>query len=166
MYPNRKHYASAFVSPLVSSNSAPSHNTTRMKNRIRELREAAGLSQDALAEKLGTIRGTISKLEQGKMTLSQDWIMRISKVFRCDPGDIISNNKKIGDQAIDEELMKRCVAEVQEAAEEYNMKLTFNEGLNAAVQVYNNTLEFRKRDKEIEPNRVIASLILKSLKMN
>lgn len=37
-----------------------------MKNRLRELREIQGISQEELAEKSGISRTTISELETGK----------------------------------------------------------------------------------------------------
>lgn len=36
-----------------------------MKMRIKELREAAGMTQENLAEKAGVSRGTIVRLEKG-----------------------------------------------------------------------------------------------------
>lgn len=48
---------------------------------IRELRKAYNLTQAALAEKLGVTAKTISKLENGQMTLSDQIADRIWDVF-------------------------------------------------------------------------------------
>ena len=50
---------------------------------IRELRTAAGLSQDELAERLG-VRGTyISYLEKGRRNPSGDFVLRYRKIERA-----------------------------------------------------------------------------------
>ena len=59
-------------------------------NRIRELRRARGISQEELgaampAELTGS---TIAKLESGRMALSLDYILDISKMLRVDPAEI------------------------------------------------------------------------------
>lgn len=60
-------------------------------NRIRELRENKGLSQDKLAEALNTSRGQVYQLEKGLRKLTQPWMVRLSKVFLCKPEDLISS---------------------------------------------------------------------------
>ena len=63
-----------------------------MKNRLKELREKRDLSQEAVAERMGTIRGQVSKLESGKARLNDIWIDRLSKALACDPGELISDH--------------------------------------------------------------------------
>lgn len=53
-------------------------------NRISEARKKAGLSQQALAEKVGSHWITISKLERGKMQLTADWLRRLSEAMGTD----------------------------------------------------------------------------------
>lgn len=60
-------------------------------NRIREIREAAGLTQDELAEKANTSQNTIYRLESGRMQLTQEWMERIARVLFCSPKDLIEN---------------------------------------------------------------------------
>jgi len=62
-----------------------------MKNRIKIIREERGLSQETVAERMGTIRGQVSKLENGKARLNDIWLDRLSKALSCDPGEIISS---------------------------------------------------------------------------
>lgn len=58
-------------------------------NRIREHRLAAGLSQQALADGIGTSKVTISDLERGKMQLTQDYMRRIAEVLGLYPADLL-----------------------------------------------------------------------------
>ena len=52
-----------------------------MKNNIRQLRKARKLSQEELAEAVGTTRQTITSIEVGKYTASLPLAYKISKFF-------------------------------------------------------------------------------------
>jgi transcriptional regulator with XRE-family HTH domain len=58
-------------------------------NRIRELREARGLSQAALAAKVGTTQPTIDRLEKGDRRLTEDWMRKIADALAVSPADLI-----------------------------------------------------------------------------
>ena len=66
-----------------------------MNNRIRELRLAAGLSQEALGEYVGGTKAQISKLERGDRQLTQQWMERIAKALTCDVGDLLNAPLKV-----------------------------------------------------------------------
>lgn len=53
----------------------------RIGNRIRELREAQGLTTTQLGERCGLIQSTISKVENGKWSVSLDILSKISAVL-------------------------------------------------------------------------------------
>ena len=52
-----------------------------MKTRIRELRKACKLSQEELAEAVGTTRQTITSIEVGKYTASLPLAYKIAHYF-------------------------------------------------------------------------------------
>ncbi|MCI6851336.1 MAG: helix-turn-helix transcriptional regulator [Clostridiales bacterium] len=52
-----------------------------MKTRIRELRKARKLSQEELADLVGTTRQTITSIEVGKYTASLPLAHKIARVF-------------------------------------------------------------------------------------
>lgn len=52
-----------------------------MKNRIKELRKEARLSQEELAFAVGTTRQTITSLEVGKYTASLTLAYKIARYF-------------------------------------------------------------------------------------
>ncbi len=52
-----------------------------MKNRIQELRKAAGIRQEDLAEAVGVTRQTIISLENGKYNASLQLAWRIARYF-------------------------------------------------------------------------------------
>lgn len=61
-----------------------------MANLIKEKRNALGLTQDELAEKLEVSRQTIISLEKGRYNPSLDLAFRIAKFFDCLIEDIFS----------------------------------------------------------------------------
>lgn len=54
----------------------------RVRNRIRELRLAAGLSQQQLAERVEATRQTINAIEQEKYSPSLELAFRIAEAFQ------------------------------------------------------------------------------------
>lgn len=55
------------------------------------LREARGLSLEALAAGAGTSNQQISLLEAGKRRLTVDWLFRLSAVLACHPWELVSD---------------------------------------------------------------------------
>lgn len=53
----------------------------RVRNAIRELRQARGLSQQALADAVGATRQTINAIEQEKYAPSLELAFRIAREF-------------------------------------------------------------------------------------
>src|SRR5216110_2474018 len=56
--------------------------SANMNNRIKELRERAGLSQGELAKLLEVDEGSISRWEAGRRPLSPDVIERLARIFK------------------------------------------------------------------------------------
>ena len=59
-----------------------------MNNRLRELREARGWSQGALAEQLEVSRQTVNALETGKYDPSLQLAFRIARLFESRIEDV------------------------------------------------------------------------------
>ena len=61
-----------------------------MGKRIKELRIAAGLSQEELGERLGLGKSAIAKYENGRVTnIKQTTIKKLSEIFMCKPSYIM-----------------------------------------------------------------------------
>lgn len=58
-------------------------------NRIRELRMAAGMSQQALGDRIGVSKMTISDLERGNMKLDVDYLARIADALQVAATDLL-----------------------------------------------------------------------------
>lgn len=61
-----------------------------MKNRIKEIRVQADMTQDEVAAALGKTKSQISKLENGKMELTGTWLSSLAKLFDRRPEEFIS----------------------------------------------------------------------------
>jgi len=63
--------------------------------RLRELRDAAGLTQVELAEKLGVSQKTVSRLESGtKPRADLDQLAAICRVLKCTMSDLVPITKR------------------------------------------------------------------------
>jgi Zn-dependent peptidase ImmA (M78 family)/transcriptional regulator with XRE-family HTH domain len=60
-------------------------DTNEVGQRIRRLRMVQELGQIAFAEKVGIASGSVSKIENGRMPLSDQLVERICKVLDCTP---------------------------------------------------------------------------------
>lgn len=73
----------------------PSTNLVRignMGNRIAELREKKGLSQEDLGELSGTSGQQIGRLEKGARKLTTEWMERLAPHLDVRPRDLIGNH--------------------------------------------------------------------------
>ena len=58
--------------------------------RIRELREAKGMTQGQLADAAGVTRATVNRLENGRpSSIDFDVLERLAGVFEVEPGFLI-----------------------------------------------------------------------------
>jgi transcriptional regulator with XRE-family HTH domain len=56
-----------------------------LRNYISQYRESAGLTQDQLAEAIGTTRSFLGKMERGQRSLTSDWLEKIGQALLCAP---------------------------------------------------------------------------------
>jgi transcriptional regulator with XRE-family HTH domain len=71
----------------VSENVVP----LRSPNRIRNLRNAASLSQEQVADALGCSKMHISKLERGGTRLTIHWMCLIAGALNVKPADLLND---------------------------------------------------------------------------
>lgn len=66
----------------------PKPSTPKITNRVRDLRTAAALTQEELAEKVGVTRVTINCLERGVYMPSIELALGLARFFRKPVEDI------------------------------------------------------------------------------
>lgn len=62
------------------------------RNRLRELRKAAGLSQVQLAERTGVSQSAISQIENDAIAMDTAWMRAFARELRCEPVDLLSDD--------------------------------------------------------------------------
>lgn len=64
-------------------------------NRIAELRKAKNLSQEALADAASVHWTSISKLERGRMRLTEDWMRKLAPILEVPPAALMVETRHI-----------------------------------------------------------------------
>lgn len=87
-----------FSKPFKNSSNLDMKNI-RCPNNLKFIREYRGMSQEALSELVGTVKGQIYKLETGERKLTHAWMVRLANPLKCNPSDfVIDKNKLFLDQ--------------------------------------------------------------------
>jgi len=76
-----------------------------MRNRIRELRNAAKLSQAGLADLVGTSQAQIARLETSDRRLTAEWMQRIARALHVSPADLFVTAQPADHTAAEVELL-------------------------------------------------------------
>lgn len=63
----------------------------RPPNRIRELRQRAGLSQTELGNRVGLTQGQVGHLENGHRNLTLEWMKRIARELGVPVADLLTD---------------------------------------------------------------------------
>ena len=82
----------------------------RDRTFIAQWRLYRGLSQDELADLIGTTGATVSRIESTQAPYSQDFLEECAKALRCTAADLISRAPSDGDDEI-----ARAIALLQQA---------------------------------------------------
>lgn len=155
---------------------------SRVGENIKRLRNEAGLTQKALAKKLGVAESFINEVEVGRKVVNEALINRISKVLGKEINDIgmsveeqVSTEVEVPVRAVKSEVKAKRVEEVQEVWSSafssvlrqvpvYNYTMT-KVLASRLLPVQNNKIEGRAQDKvfylEIEDDNMIGNRIAK-----
>jgi len=115
-------FASEKVCSLENAASAANHYSANMKkagtmvgkfgpNYLRDWREYRAMSQEMLAEQVGTEKPVISLLENGHRKLDIIWLRKLAAVLQCRAGDIIDNSPEDDRRGIRETWSRATPAE-------------------------------------------------------
>lgn len=74
----------------------------RPRNRLRDLRKAAGLTQAELAAQTGVSQPAISQIENDVLAMDTAWMRAFARVLGCTPADLLPDEDN-PDRLTDEE---------------------------------------------------------------
>lgn len=104
-----------------------------MDNRLRELREGAGLTQAKLADLVNTTHSTIQRFEAGTRQMTEGWLRKLATALRCRPGDILDAPKNGG---IDRDRMREAICGTLSAIRKRGIAPTEDEVADLIFYVY------------------------------
>lgn len=64
----------------------------RAPNNLRAWRKLRGMTQQELADALGTAKSVVSDLERGVVQLNDKWLRRLAVVLKTQPGHILDHD--------------------------------------------------------------------------
>lgn len=85
----------------------------RRKTFFKEWREHRGLTQEQLAERLGTNKSGVSKVETGVSGYSQSSLEAWAEALGCEPWDLLARNPQSKDSI--QQLLERASPDVLSA---------------------------------------------------
>lgn len=65
---------------------------TRRPTFIKQWRAYRGLTQQQMADRLGTTKQSVSRIEGGQQTYTQESLEGIADILRCTPADLLSRD--------------------------------------------------------------------------
>lgn len=74
-------------------------------NKIKQLRISRSITQDSLADKLGTTRQTISRYENGDRKVNQDVLFALSKILNVKVDDFFPSRNEDDSEPTNAELI-------------------------------------------------------------
>lgn len=67
-------------------------NTRKRRTFIKEWRKHRGLTQEALAERVGMSPGNVSLIERGLQNYTQETLEAFGDALQCEPADLLMRN--------------------------------------------------------------------------
>jgi transcriptional regulator with XRE-family HTH domain len=132
------------------------------QNKVKELREARGMSARQLAKTLGISGAQMSRLESGKSPLSMKWVAEISAALGVSADEVM-------DLPFDRKFTAKCdpvllgavIGWLMTAAEQAKIKLPPKKLSKWASYVYDSAL---KEELNFKQTRLLAVTIIKAIK--
>ena len=94
----------------------------RRQTFLKQWREYRNLTQDDLAERLGTSKASISRIEAGQQAYTQDFLEACADALRTDPASLLMRNPtdeeavwslwdkaKVGDRKMIENIVRSVI---------------------------------------------------------
>lgn len=74
------------------------------RTHLKQWREARKLSQDQLADLMGTSGASVSRVENGETPYTQDWLEAAADALGCTAADLISRDPRDPDEPVDQAI--------------------------------------------------------------
>ena len=91
-------------------------------DNLRSLRKSKKISQEALADKVGVSRQSVSKWETGEAYPEMNNILQLCKIFNCEINSLVNDNM-VDLDSLDEEMTKLSDKELKEYTNRFKERL-------------------------------------------
>lgn len=82
----------------------------KVEHHLKAWRKFRGLSQEALADRIGKSKATIGHLETGRTEMTHTWLLELAPALDTTPGYILDHDPK----DLDSELLRAAAEVAQE----------------------------------------------------
>lgn len=113
-------------------------------NRIKQLREKNGITQEKLGQLIGVQSSAISKYEKGIVPLTDDTIRELCKIFNVTSDYLICNDIELSNEVLEIEVLKKAL---QKAGFMSGNEDLTDEELENAMKFLANNKEFLRGGK-------------------
>ena len=129
-----------------------------MQNRIKELREAKGLSSRQLAKLVKTSAVQMGRLEKGQCKLTLEWMVRVSKALDVALSELVDIDFGAPTPRCDQAIMGQVISNVVQIFERAKIKPSAKEMAGWISFIYDTALHSSMNGQDI---RELASTIAK-----
>jgi len=118
-----------------------------MTNRIREIRQSRNMSLQQVADRVGTTRAQVMRLETGERRLTDTWMYRLGRALDCHPAEFLVNSVPgcSPKDPLAEELVIRAVEEILTYVKEERLDLDPAEVAAGVIELYRQYDEIARR---------------------
>lgn len=98
-----------------------------MENRLKLLRDAKGLTQEALGDLAGFSHSTIQRLEHGKIRMTEHHVTALARALGVDPVELIIDPARVARSDLEKNLLE-AVRNLPQSAVDDLLRLMRNFG--------------------------------------
>ena len=108
-----------------------------MKNNIKKFRKMAGLSQEKLADKVGTTLQQISRLERDERKLTPEWAEKIAKALNIEPYKLLPSDwQPTQTNDINKETLRLILKEIDSYLDQNDLEIIIDDKVKWITIVY------------------------------
>jgi len=129
--------------------------THKIPNSIAQKRKERGLSQDSLSQMLGITITQLSRLENGKSSLTQKRMHDIAKILEVKPQELYLAPHQTG--KIDLKIIHEIIEQVDQLLVQFEVTVSSKKRADLCIAIYRREIE-RLEDKGLTSADVDAKL--------
>jgi transcriptional regulator with XRE-family HTH domain len=119
-------------------------------SKIRDIRQARGLTVNTLAQKIGEDHQKVGRIERGKRSLTIDYLMKVSKALDTPLEEFFTkSNKEIDPPANSMDLLNEVIISVEETNSRLSTPLDPKSKGKLISKIYELTLKFPEAQQRL-----------------